>query len=174
MKIHRKIVKKLVNKIYLADWFDPIYKLIRIPFRIYRNIDKFIYYGYNGTKCVDFDASSIHTLIYVHMKRVKKFMNSSNTHLMWSDDPNTKDMRKLAEFTELSRRMSEYELENHYFLGKVLRKYDAHGKSFFDRINDPEYKKEAKIAIKKDRMKNEQLTRRYYYLLEQKVPGFWD
>ena len=167
-------MKKLLNKIYLADWFDPIYRIINIPNRIYLTVSKFIYYGYAGTKCVDFDASCIHNLIYAHMNRVSKYMNSDKTHLVWNNDPTTKGMRKLAEFTELSRRMAENEMRDYHFYGEVKKKYPS--KSFEDMFGkkDPEYKRLIGIAFKKDRNVVDGLVKRYYHLLEKEVSGFWD
>ncbi len=46
-------------------------------------------------------------------------MKSKNTHLMWNDSLDTKGMRQLAEFTELSRRMATNEIDDGYFFGKV-------------------------------------------------------
>jgi len=101
-------------------------------------------------------------------------MKSDKTHLVWNDDPNTKGMRKLAEFTELSRRMAENEMQDNHYFGIVCDKYRSDTECFLDRINDPEYRKESRIAMKKDRMKVDQLTKRYYTLLQEEVSGFWD
>jgi len=166
-------MKKLLKMIYLSDWFDPFYNLYNLPFRIYLFITKFFYYGYIGaSNCFDFDAHSIHILIYAHIKRVNKYMKSSKTHLEWNNDENNKNMRRLAEFTELSRRMKSCEMKDFYFFTKVLDDYRSH--EFFNRIKDINYKKRAKVALKKDQMKTDQLTKRYYAMLEKYVPGFWD
>jgi len=143
-------------------------------YRMYLFITKFIYYGYIGaSQCVDFEASSIHNLIHAHMKRVNKFMKSDKTHTLWADDQNTKGMRRLAEFTELSRRMAEFELSDNYFFGQVMDDYRFEN-LLGARDPDPEYQRRAKIAMKKDKMKVDQLTKRYYTMLEKHVGSFWD
>jgi len=167
-------MKKILNEIYLSDWFDPIYRVTKSPYRIYLYITKFFYYGRIGANCVDYDANCIHDLIYAHMKRVNNFMNSGDTHLVWNNNPNTKGMRLLAEFTELSKRMSENELRSYAFYGKVKEKYPEEAKDFMFLTKNKELKKAMRVAFKKDRQVCEQLTERYYYLLKKEVPGFWD
>lgn len=167
-------MKKILNEIYLSEWFDPIYRLTKIPHRIYHKIEKFIYYGYYGSMCWDFDANCINTLIYAHMKRVNKFMNSNKTHLLWNNRIDTKGMRLLAEFTELSKRMSENELRSYTFYGKVREKFPEETKTLLFNSENKEFKRLMRIAFKKDRAICEQLTERYYYLLKKEVPGFWD
>lgn len=142
--------------------------------RLYLFITKFFYYGYAGTKCVDYDASCIHTLIYAHMKRVKKFMYSDKTHLMWNNNVNNKDMRRLAEFVELSRRMSEHEMQAYYNMSKVREAFPKFDITELFEDKDTDYKKAVRSALKKDRINVAQLKKRYYTLLEERVPRFWD
>jgi len=166
--------KNLLETIYLSDWFDPIYRIYRKPFQWYHTVEKFIYYGYYGTKCVDFDALSIHTLIHAHMVRVNDHMRSNHTHLDWNSNNNTGLMRKLAEFTELSRRMADNEFNDLYYFGKELDKIDSG--DWLDRINktSPEQRKKELTAHKKDDMIQKQHLDRYYYMLREFVPRFWD
>lgn len=137
-------------------------------------IKRFCYYGYIGaSKTYDFDAAGIHTLIHAHMVRVKKFMNSDDTHLMWNDKPDTKGMKRLTEFTELSRIVA-YDSHVGPNFNKVCDDYRRDGECFLDRLNDEDYKKDSRIAIKKDQLIYNHQQKRYYYMLEKYVPGFWD
>ncbi len=141
----------------------------------YRRLIKFFYYGYHGSKCYDFDAGCIHTMIYAHMKRVNKFMHSDNTHLMWNSDPDTKGMKRLREFTALSKSMSENELHNYYFYGKFKEKYPS--SDIFDMIGeerDTRKRRAMSLAFKKDRMVEAGKRERYWYMLGKYVEGFWD
>ena len=143
--------------------------------RLYHFGERFFYYGYHGAKYTfDFDASGSHNLIYAHMKRVKKFMNSDKTHLLWNDKSDTKLMRVLAEFTELCKRMSDDEMATYYNYNKFKAKYPDY--NIIDILNekDESIKKEIRLAFKRDRAIAKQLTDRYYYLLENKMPAFWD
>jgi len=134
-------------------------------------IIKFFYYGYYGAKyCVDYDAMSIHSLIYFHMKRVQKFMKSDKTHLVWNYDDNSKLMRKLDEFVELSKRMHKNELECYYNFGLINLPFD----SIIDARNNAGYMKKFKIALKKDNMVSKVQKERYYKMLKHYVPMFWD
>jgi hypothetical protein len=145
--------------------------------RLYHFVERFLYYGYHGAKYTRaYDASGSHSLIYAHMKRVKKFMNSDKTHLLWNDKPDNKLMRQLAEFTELARRMSENEMKTYVNYHKFKAKYPDY--NIISRLSsenrDPKIEKEIKLAFKKDRAISKQLTDRYFYLLENKMASFWD
>ena len=141
-----------------------------------RFIKRFCYYGYHGAKhTVDFDASSMDHLIYAHIKRVNDFMHDpTRTHLLWNSKPENRRMRLLREFTELSaRRTDKYEVG--YYFSQHCNKWSGNGRrDIFDRINDPQYRKESKIAMRKDNMKKRGEEDRYYYLLRHLVPTFWD
>lgn len=143
--------------------------------RLLTFVKRFCYYGYIGAKhTYDFDAAGIHTLIEAHISRVSDFMHDSNaTHLLWNSNPKNKDMKRLRELKELSKRMVESELSVGPNFKKVCDKYKEEG-NIFSRINNPEYKKEARLAIKKDSMIHKGLEDRYWYLLRYKTPHFWD
>jgi len=167
--------KAIWQRIYLSDWFDPIYNIYKKPWQIYHRIEKFIYYGRVGSKCWDFDANCIHDLIYAHMKRVHKFMNSDKTHLTWNDNPNNKGMRKLAEFTELSKRMSENEMKTYVNYDRVKKRYPAKDVlDIFSRSEDSTYKRDISRAFAADQKIVDERLKRYYHLLEKDVRGFWD
>lgn len=181
LKKEREYYDSYWEMIYLSDWFDPIYRLSRLPSRIYHTIEKFIYYGKVGTSCHDFDANSIHTLINAHIKRVERFMKSDNTTLVWNSDENTRQMKLLREFSELCTRMCDsMDMQDDYFFGKVLESHErpklvqTENSKFYRRETTEAYRKASKIAIKKDDMRAKHLLDRYYYLLQHKVPGFWD
>lgn len=145
--------------------------------RLYHFVERFLYYGYHGAKYTRaYDASGSHSLIYAHMKRVKKFMNSDKTHLLWNDKPDNKLMKVMAEFTELARRMSENEMATYVNYHKFKAKYPDY--NIISRLSsenrDPKIEKEMKLAFKKDRAISKQLTDRYFYLLENKMASFWD
>jgi len=141
---------------------------------LYHFIIRFIYYGYHGAKYTRaYDASGSHSLIYAHMKRVKKFMNSDKTHLLWNDKPDNKPMRVMAEFTELAKRMSDNEMTTYYNYRKFKAKYPNYN-VLSSSNRDPKIQKEVKLAFKKDRAISKQLTDRYFYLLENKMASFWD
>ncbi len=178
----RKHHKSIWRMIYLSDWFDPIYKLTRIPGRVIHYIEKFIYYGKVGANnCWDFESHSIHTLTYYHMKRVQKFMHSDKTHLMWNSHSKTGLMKKLDEFVELSRRMDKNEMDDHYFFSKTREEAEnKFGTRGLFNIQYPDdktkiyWEKKISRAMKKDDMIKKQRLDRYYYLLQHTVPGFWD
>ena len=137
-------------------------------------IKRFCYYGYHGARYTrDYDAQGIHHLIYAHIRRVKRFMhNPKLTHLQWNSDPQNRDMRLLREFEELSKRMSEDSVG--HFLSEVCKEYGPWDGMSLKGMNDLGFKKKIRIAIKKDSMKKKGEIERYYYLLEHKVPHFWD
>ena len=141
--------------------------------QIINYIKRFYYYGKIGaSRTYDFDSAGIHTLINAHMERVSKFMHNPDlTYSLWNSDPSNKRMRQLREFVELSRRVSADEAG--YFHTQVYEKWDRDG-SFTFMLNNPEYRKEALRAIKKDNRIRRQLEERYYYLLKNVVPNFWD
>jgi hypothetical protein len=145
--------------------------------RLYHSVVRFFYYGYHGAKYTrDYDANGSHSLIYAHMKRVKKFMNSDETHLLWNDKPDNKGMKLLAEFTELARRMGENDMSSYYNYHKFKAKYPDY--DIIGRLSsenrDRSIEKEMRLAFKRDREISSQLTKRYYYLLENKMASFWD
>jgi len=141
-----------------------------------RRIIKFFYYGYHGSKCFDFDASSgIYRLTAAHMKRVSKFMHSNKTHLVWNDDPNTKGMRRLREFTELSEGMANNDLQSFHFYGIFKEKYpDTNGIDVFRMDRDSKIRRDMSRAFKKDRLVAKCKQERYEYLHKKYMPGFWD
>jgi hypothetical protein len=79
---------------------------------ILHKIRNFFYYGWVGKDLYDFDAHGCYNLIHAHIKRVKSFMYSDKTHLMWNDDEKNNLMRKLSEFEELSRQISNETIMN--------------------------------------------------------------
>ncbi len=142
-------------------------------YRLYLRLTKFFYYGYYGSKyCVDYDSGCIHSLIYAHMRRVEKFMLSDNTHLDWNSDPNSKDMRRLKEFVELSRRMfnsGDIIIHNNYYFNQYVKNNPQ--TKLFD--FQGENKGLAK-ALEKDRIISKSQTERYWHLLNNKLEHFWD
>ena len=178
----RKHYKSIWEMIYLSDWFDPIYKLTRIPFKLINYCEKFYYYGKIGaSNCYDFESHGIYDLIYAHMKRVKKHMHSDKTHLVWNSNSKNGLMRKLDEFTELSKRMSYNEMDDHYNFTKTREEAEnAYGMKNFFNINYPNEKtkdkwdKKIRIVMKKDDMIKKERINRYYYLMKNVVPRFWD
>lgn len=142
--------------------------------QLYIFIVRFCYYGYHGAKhTADYDANCVHSLIQAHMVRVNRFMHSpKQTHLVWNSNSDNKDMRLLREFTELSKRFSAEGVG--YNMSKLFDKYQDSPRESLDRLNDPEFRKESKIASNKDQLVRKGLEDRYWYLLRYKVPGFWD
>jgi len=129
-------------------------------------IVRFCYYGYYGAKYTrDYDADGIHSLIYAHIKRVRAFMESEDTHSVWNSSGDTRGMRQLREFEELSRRYHENELESYYFMVKCKNAKLS---------TDSNFREDMARAIEKDRKVSEGLKERYWYLLNNKVSGFWD
>lgn len=170
----------ILKGIYYSDIFDHIYNL---PKRIYKYIDKFIYYGKAGTKTYDFDANSLDILIYAHIKRVRKFMDSDNTHLVWNSERKRGLIRKLYELEELCKRKIEYsDLNEHYYLKKEIDKYGVgiskkvliNGKTFYTFEKTEEEKKDKSIAIKKDLKIAKSRKKRYDKLMSEYLDKFWD
>jgi hypothetical protein len=169
--------------IYLHEWFDPFRRLYNLPKKLYGWLDRFIYYGLVGAKeCVDYDAMSIHNLIYAHIRRLRRFMsNPNNTHTMWTTKPNKGLFRRLKELEEYSRRYScgeDQRRDNFSNTYEELREKYGY-KDFFD-VNYPNEieKDKARKLIKKALQKDERVIKsqndRYFELLQEYVPRFWD
>lgn len=141
--------------------------------RIYTFIKRFVYYGYHGAKYTrDYDANSVDALIYCHMKRVSDFMHSPNkTHLLWNDSPDTKGMKRLREFTELAKRRTENDFNDYYYYLKFTEEHPDYEPLDF---NGNKYRKQMRLAFKKDRIIADGLEKRYWYMLQKYLPGFWD
>lgn len=173
----------LCKGLYYSDMFDWFYKLTQIPYRIYNYISRFYYYGKVGaSETYDFDAAGIDNLIYAHIKRVRKFMDSDKTHLVWNSDQkrNKGLIRKLYEFEELCRRKCEHDdFNDHYYFGIEL---DKRGRKTiklksgecYKYVESEETKKAKAKALKKDEFIAKQRRERYYHLLQFYVAGFWD
>ena len=145
-----------------------------------RKIYRFYYYGKVGMNCQPYDANCIDDLILAHIKRVEGFMDSDDTHTLWSD----KELglkRKLKEFRHLCELKVQYDdFNDNYEFSKI---YEALGpRKWVDVGNDmsqlepyPEKKeKNVRKAMGLDRTRAESRRKRYYYMLEHYVPGFWD
>lgn len=162
----------ILKGIYYSDIFSLGYNIINFPKRLFNYLTRFYYYGKVGaSETYDFDASGIDNLIYAHIKRVRKFMDSDKTHLMWNSERNKGLIRKLYEFEELCRRKCKhYDFNDHYYFGLELDK-----RGFGIKIKECEKVKKAKFkAIKKDEFIAKQRRERYYHLLRFYVAGFWD
>jgi len=142
--------------------------------QLYTFVIRFCYYGYHAAKYTrDYDANGVHVLINTHLKRVSKFMhNPKLTHLKWSEDLDGTPMRQLREVTKLSKIVADDNVGHHF--SDLHDEQILKGLSFLERLNDPEYKRKASIAIMKDRRARKGLEDRYWKLLRNKVPGFWD
>lgn len=171
--------QSLWNKVYLSDWFDPIYRIIRFFPNTIAKIKRYHYYGKVGIDCHNWDAHFIHNLIHAHLLQVQKGTRSDTFNTVWSErDKGLR--RKLDELVELSRRASEGEIEDGglYYFGKVSKKYPSEwvGEGKFSKLKpqSAKAKKERRIALKKDRMIGKQWEERYHELLKNYVPKFWD
>lgn len=144
--------------------------------RLYTFVVRFCYYGYHGAKYTyDFDAESLHNLIYAHMVRVNKYMHDDDlTHLVWNSNRDNKDMKLLREFTELSRRLRFDTQVGHYLDELFSKKSPLELLELMGTRRSDEYMKKFAIARKKDALIKKGLEDRYWYLLRYKVPGFWD
>lgn len=160
----------ILKGIYYSDVFSPIYNLIKLPKRIYNYIDKFIYYGKAGTRTYDFDANGLDILIYAHVKRVRKFMDSDNTHLVWNSERKKGLIRKLYELEELCKRKVENEFNDGYYITLYYEKY---GSSYLLE-NFIKNKKEFKKAYTKDLKIAQSRKKRYNKLMSEYLDKFWD
>lgn len=173
----------VLKGIWYSDIFNPFYRLCHLPSDIYNYIQKFYYYGKIGaSKTYDFDASSIDVLIYSHIKRVRKFMDSEDTHLVWNGK-RTGLMKKLYEFEELCKRKCKNDdFNDMYYFSKEFKKYGLgkkvefirNGQKYYTYEKSDDHKKATSLARKKDEKIAKQRTKRYYELLEKYVPQFWD
>lgn len=166
----------LAKGVYYSDLFSPIYNLIGLPKRIYNYVDKFIYYGKAGTKTYDFDANSVDVLIYAQVKRVRKFMDSDKTHLMWNSDRKKGLIRKLYELEELCKRKQKNDdFNDFYYARKVHKKYKRGDTSFLDMLDKVKgYREEVRKAYKKDGKIAQSRKKRYNELLCNYIERFWD
>ena len=162
--------------IYYSELFSPIYNLIGLPKRIYNYVDKFIYYGKAGTKTYDFDANSVDVLIYAQVKRVRKFMDSDKTHLMWNSDRKKGLIRKLYELEELCKRKQKNgDFNDFYYARKVHKKYKRGDIAFFDMLDKVNgYREDIRKAYKKDGKIAQSRKKRYDELLSKYLEMFWD
>lgn len=168
-----KLKKTLFEKMYLSYKLDWFFDLLNIPRRIYNYIDKFIYYGFHGAKTYDYETHSSYYLMYVQIKRVRKFMDSDKTHLMWNSDGNNKGLiRKLYEFEELLKRKYENDLTSYYYIRKFHDQYRHI--SLRKGLNELLRSKEYKLASKKDAMVSKGLEQRFKYMLDHYLEMFWD
>lgn len=163
----------IIKGMYYSDIFFPIYKLIKLPKIIYNYIDKFIYYGKAGAKTYDFDASSLDILIYAHVKRVRKFMDSDKTHLMWNSERKKGLIRKLYELEELCKRKVENEFNDGYYITLYYEKYGP--SNLLERLNQClKDKKAFKKAYTKDLKIAQSRKKRYDKLMSEYLDRFWD
>lgn len=161
----------ILKGIYYSDIFTPIYNLIKLPKRIYNYIDKFIYYGKAGTKTYDFDANSLDFLVYAHVKKVRKFMDSDNTHLVWNSEKKKGLIRKLYELEELCKRKVENEFFNEgYYITLYYKKY-GHSNLLEEGIKN---RKAFKKAYTKDLKIAQSRKKRYDKLMSEYLDKFWD
>jgi len=160
----------LVKGIYYSDIFHPIYNLINLPKKLYNYLDKFIYYGKAGTKTFDFDANSLDNLIYAHVKRVRKFMDSGKTHLMWNSGRKKGLIKKLYELEELCKRKVENDFNDSYYINLYYEKYGR-----FNLLEEGIKNKEAfRKAYRKDLKIAKSRKKRYDKLMSEYIDRFWD
>ena len=174
----------ILKGIYLSDVFNPFYKISKFPVRLYNYIYNFFYYGKVGANLVEYDAiSGIDALTYAHIKRVRKFMDSDKTHLVWNSERKRGLIRKLYEFEELCKRKCKNDdFNNYYYFGKEIDKYGIgnrkeiirNGKTYYTYEKTEEHKRKLSIARKRDEFISKQVRARYYELLSNYVAGFWD
>ena len=168
----------IIKGIYYSDIFFPIYNLIKLPKRIYNYIDKFIYYGKAGTRTYDFDANGLDILIYAHVKRVRKFMDSDNTHLVWNSERKKGLIRKLYELEELCKRKVENEFNDGYYMSLYYEKYGSEkygSHNLLERLNRGIKNREAfKKAYTKDLKIAQSRKKRYNKLMSEYLDKFWD
>jgi len=173
----------IIKGIWYSDMFNPLYRLFRLPIKICTYICRFYYYGKVGASSTyDFDACGIDNLIYSHIKRVRKFMDSDNTTLVWNSKRSGL-MKKLYEFEELCKRKCKNDnFNDNYYFSKALDKYgrgfkkelEMRGDLYYTYEQTDEAKKEKRKARKKDEKIAKQRQERYYELLRKYVPQFWD
>ena len=173
----------IIKGIWYSDMFNPLYRLFRLPIKICTYICRFYYYGKVGASSTyDFDACGIDNLIYSHIKRVRKFMDSDNTTLVWNSKRSGL-MKKLYEFEELCKRKCKNDnFNDNYYFSKALDKYgrgfkkelEMRGDLYYTYEQTDEAKKEKRKARKKDEKIAKQRQERYYELLRKYVPRFWD
>ena len=173
----------ILKGIWHSDLFDPFYRLYKLPNKLYTYITRFYYYGKVGaSNTYDYDANSIDELIYAHIKRVRKFMDSDKTHLVWNSKRSGL-MKKLYEFEELCKRKCENDdLNDRYYFSKVLKKHgigtkvtiDRNGQTYYTYEQTEDVKKLKRNARKKDKKIAKQRLERYYELLRKYSPQFWD
>jgi hypothetical protein len=101
-------------------------------------------------------------------------MHSNKTYSVWNDDPNTKQMRRLREFTKLSEGMAENELQSFQFYDIVMKDYPNYDLLSNLNNDDCEIGKKIRVAFKKDRAVCKAKQERYEYLHKKYMPGFWD
>ena len=163
----------ILKGMYYSDVFSPIYNLIKLPKRIYNYVDKFIYYGKAGAKTYDFDANSLEHLIYAHIKRVRKFMDSDNTHLVWNSERKKGLIRKLYELEELCKRKIENEFNDGYYTYLYYEKY-----GYFDLLENLNKRIKNEKAFKKAYTKDLKIAqsrkKRYDKLMSEYLDKFWD
>ena len=178
-----EIYDNVFKALWYSDLLDPVYRAFNFPAKLLLYIQKFIYYGKVGASLYDFDANGVDELIYAHIKRVRKFMDSDKTHLVWNSERKRGLIRKLYEFEELCKRKCRYDdFDSHYYFRKELDKYGRgtckeiirNGKKYYTYEKTKEHKRKMSIARKKDKFISKQLRARYYELLSNYVAGFWD
>jgi hypothetical protein len=173
------------ERIYLSDWFDPVYRAIRFIPNLISDIRKYHYYGKIGMGVHDFDYDP-YTMQAAHISRVKDFMLSDNTHLMWNDNAANNRMRKLLEASGLLNQLKAGRNYDINYVGKFLDKYSKKDRQpncldglFDDGRNRKPIRNELydfffKKAAEKDDAIMKGKKERLHYLVEKYGDQWWD
>jgi hypothetical protein len=183
-KSERKYHKSIWQMIYLSDWFDPIYKVIRFFPKTYEKLNRMIFWGWKLRYSWDFDASTLYEIIYLKLDRVQKCC-LKHGHLEWDSSPDTNLMRKLSELKGLAKRLSEdnYHKNSSRFhdmycrldqnkspLDYMFTKHHPEARP----ISETMYSFFFKKAIDADNKEKIADKKRFYYLMDKYLESFWD
>jgi len=166
----------------IRDYFEGLYyKIIRIK----QQIKNFFFWGWFMKDTLDYDAHSIYPMLHYKLKSVYNYMKK-DSHLMWNSSTKTNGMRKLAELSELARKLYEEDYSYRNNVRRVMDNYECPRTiaspiySLVKRrkprkmISNDLYKFYFKMASKRDKKEYETVKNRFYYLLNKYVEHFWD
>ena len=88
-------------------------------------IKRMIFWGWRMRYSYDFDGHLVYDVIHIKLKRLYQCMKT-NGHLMWNSDENNRNMRRLNEAVELSKRMMNQ--SDYYSLKSLYETQEKFGK----------------------------------------------
>lgn len=153
----------------------------------YEQLCRFFYYGWKMKDAYEYDYNSVEQAQYFSLLRLKKFMDSDKTHLMWNDSKDTKLMKRLAETVELSKYLVNHDrsfknyrkLRKKYKSNKKRGRFDIFEDTFMEYknakpIDDKLFRFMMKKAFERDGKEYKAKKKRFEHLMSTYLQHWWD